>query len=71
MNERQKKIIPNKNLINKKLALYNTEFDFKEFREKIEMMRNLWQIDLKNLMIGELPEFDKIKKEISQKFKDL
>ena len=67
----KKKIIPNKNLINKKLALYSTEFDFKEFREKMEMMKNLWQIDLKNLIIGELPEFDKIKKEISQKFKDL
>jgi len=64
-----KKIAPDKNLINKKLALYNTEFNFKEFTRKIEIMRNLWQIDLKNLIIGELQEFDKVKKVLYKKFK--
>lgn len=56
-------------LINKKLSLYNLNFDFKEFTERIEKMRRLWQVDLKNLIIGELQEFDKIKKELIRSIK--
>ncbi|MBI2652276.1 nucleotidyl transferase AbiEii/AbiGii toxin family protein, partial [Candidatus Woesearchaeota archaeon] len=51
-------------LINKKLALYNVKFDFKDFKNRIAKMKNLWQTDLKNLIIGELPEFDLIYKEL-------
>ncbi len=51
-------------LINKKLALYSLKFDFKELKNKIEKMGGLWQTDLKNLTIGELPEFETVKKEL-------
>ena len=50
-------------LANKKLAIYNLKFNLKEFKNRIEKMEGLWQIDLKNFIIGELPEFTKIKKE--------
>jgi len=59
------------NLINKKLALYNLKFSFKKFEEKIKKMRNLWQIDLKNLIIGELQEFNKVKRELNDKLKKI
>lgn len=51
-------------LVNKKLSLYNLEFDFKKFENKIENIKGLWQTDLKELIVGELPEFNKIKREI-------
>lgn len=53
-------------LINKKLALYNTKFNLKEFINRIEKMKGLWQIDLKNLIIGEFKDFNKIKKELKE-----
>lgn len=54
------------NLVNKKLSLYHLKFDKKEFISRIEKMRGLWQIDLKNLISSEL-EFDKAKKIILAK----
>jgi hypothetical protein len=51
-------------LINKKLSLYNLKFDFEEFRNKVDKLKSLWQLDLKNLIIGELQEFSKVKKEL-------
>lgn len=54
-------------LINKKLSLNNLKFSLKEFGGRIERMKGLWQIDIKNLVIGDLPDFNKIKKEIKLK----
>jgi predicted nucleotidyltransferase component of viral defense system len=51
-------------LVNKKLSIYNLKFDLKEFENKIEKMKGLWQIDLRNLVLGELPDFEKTKKEL-------
>jgi len=56
-------------LINEKLSIYSLKFNFKEFESKIEKMKGLWQIDLKNLIIGELPDFDKVKKELIENLK--
>jgi len=53
-------------LINRKLALYNIKFNLREFINRIEKMKGLWQIDLKNLIIGEFKEFNKIKKELKE-----
>ena len=53
-------------LINRKLALYNIKFNLREFINRIEKMKGLWQIDLKNLIIGEFKEFNQIKKELKE-----
>lgn len=63
----RKNIVFDLNLVNKKLALYNLKFNFKEFKNRIKKMKGLWQTDLKNLIIGELQDFDKIKKETISK----
>src|SRR3989344_3824087 len=56
------------NLANKKLFLYNLKFDFKVFNDKVEKMKWLWEIDIKNLIIGEIPEFKHVKKRLLQLF---
>lgn len=48
-------------LVNRKLAACGMKFDAKKFVERIEGMAKLWRVDLKNLIIGELPEFEAIK----------
>ena len=50
--------------VNKKLKLYNKIFSKKFFLEKIDEKKKSWAMDLKNLIIGELPGFHKIRKEI-------
>ena len=60
----KKNIILDLELVNRKLSLYRLKFDIKKFRDKIENMKRLWQIDLKALMIGELQEFEDVKSEI-------
>jgi hypothetical protein len=66
----KKNVSFNTELVNKKLSIYNLKFDFGNFKNKIEKMKGLWQIDLKNLILGKLPDFDKIKKEIIEKLRD-
>lgn len=56
-------------LFNKKLKLYNKKFGFKNFIEKLESQRKNWEVDLNGLIIGQLYPFDRIKKEIIEKFK--
>ncbi len=56
-------------LIDKKLSLYNLKFNFKDFKNRVERMKGLYKVDLKNLMIGELQDFDEVKKELFDKLK--
>lgn len=65
----KKNIVFDPNLIDKKLALYDLRLDLTELRNRIERVKGLWEIDLKNLMIGELQKFDKIKGELFEKIK--
>lgn len=67
----KKNIIFDLQLINKKLALYNLKFNLNEFKTRIEKMKGLWLVDLKNLMIADLIEFDVVKKELFKKFREL
>lgn len=53
--------------INRKLKLYKKKFSSNFFSKKIDEKERSWEIDLKNLIIGELPDFSKIKKEIMSK----
>lgn len=56
------------NDINKKLKLYKKTFNKKEFLEKIEATKKIWDTDLRGLIIGELPDFDKIKEYVVERF---
>jgi len=55
--------------INRKLKLYKEIFNEKKLIDKINEMEKLWEQDLKGLIIGELPNFDIIRKEIIKNFK--
>jgi len=47
-------------LINKKLKLYGLTFTTEIFYKKIQEKRLMWARDLKDLLIGKLPDFDDI-----------
>ena len=51
-------------LVNRKLAAHGIRFGAKEFAERIDGMAKLWRIDLKNLILGELPEFEGVKSSV-------
>ena len=55
-------------LVNKKLALYGLKFSIKEFKERIEKMKGLWEVDLRNLLANEA-DFMQIKKDIFDSIK--
>ncbi len=57
-------------LINKKLALYNIEFNGKDFAKRIEKMEGLWKTDLRSLLIGEPEEFSKVQAELNKWVRD-
>lgn len=65
----RKNIVFDPSLIDRKLALYDLRLDLTELRNRIERMKGLWEIDLKNLMTGELREFDRVKEELFEKLK--
>ena len=54
-------------MINRKLSLYNLKFNRSGFLKRIDEMEGLWNIDLKNLVIGELEDFSNVRKEIITK----
>ena len=51
-------------LTNKKLKIYNMKFKKEEFIKKIEEKKDMWETDLKAVIIGALPEFGFVKNEI-------
>lgn len=51
-------------LVNKKLKIYQIEFDKTLFHEKLQQKRNMWTHDLKDFVIGTLPPFDDVMTEI-------
>ncbi len=53
-------------LVNRKLAAHGMRFDAKKFAGRIGGMAKLWRVDLKNLIIGELPEFEAIKNSVAK-----
>ena len=56
----------NENFLNKKLKLIRIKFNFNEFMTKVETKRKLWERDLKNLIMGQLPDFGAVKNDISK-----
>lgn len=53
-------------LINKKLKLYKKTFNKKEFKIEIEEKRKNWNRDLDGIIIGNLPDFLDVKREIER-----
>ncbi len=55
-------------LIGKKFKAAEIKFSQKEFLKKIGEKKDLWERDLARMIIGSLPEFEDVKKEIILKF---
>jgi len=56
-------------LVNKKLSLYNKKFNLNDFIKALNQKKQLWELDLNNLIIGDLPDFNQVIKEIINKIK--
>jgi len=55
-------------LIEKKLKIVGIKFSQKDFLKKIHEKENLWERDLEHMIIGNLPDFKTVEKEILFKF---
>jgi len=53
-------------LVNKKLKIYRLMFDQNEFLERVNEKRNMWKKDLQDLIIGKLPDFSVITKDLER-----
>jgi len=60
----KKGIKVNISLVNKKLKIYKLTFNSKEFMEKVNEKHNMWRRDIQDLIIGKLPEFNIVTKDI-------
>lgn len=58
-------------LIDKKLAYYNKTFGFEEFLGKVMEKKDIWESELKPIVIGRLPAFNEVAKAIEEKFKEI
>lgn len=58
-------------LVNRKLKMHGMKFDDKKFAERAERMAKLWEVDLKNLVIDELPEFEAVKEGVIKSIEQL
>ncbi|MEM2875169.1 MAG: nucleotidyl transferase AbiEii/AbiGii toxin family protein [Candidatus Hadarchaeales archaeon] len=52
-------------LVNKKLRVYGLEFQPERFRERLEQNRGMWVRDLRDLIMGPLPDFDTVVAELT------
>lgn len=59
------------NLVNKKLKIYNKRYNKNELVKKIEEKKLTWDLDLNNVIIGELPGFQKVKEEFLKEIQKL
>lgn len=51
-------------VVEKKLSYYKKKFDGKELKEKIERLRENWGKELGPVIIGNLPDFDVVNKDV-------
>lgn len=58
--------IPEIDMINKKLELYGIEYEKRALLEKVLSMEDLWNRDLKGMIIGDLPRFRMVLEELSE-----
>ncbi|MEM2941185.1 MAG: nucleotidyl transferase AbiEii/AbiGii toxin family protein [Thermoproteota archaeon] len=57
-------------LINEKLSYYKKEFTLKEFMENIKRIRAIWKQELEPVIIGSLPGFEAIEKDLKLFFSE-
>lgn len=62
----QKRVAPIPDLIKRKFRQAGIRFGFDEFMARVERKRGLWRRDLEGLVIGRLPDFDAVRKEIGE-----
>ena len=55
---------PEIDMIKRKLKFYDVRFSSKKFSEAIDEKRKFWDTDLTGLMIGDLPDFERIRMDI-------
>jgi len=55
-------------LVNEKLSYYKKEFDLKEFMENIRRTRAVWKQELKPVIVGSLPDFETVEKDLKLVF---
>jgi hypothetical protein len=67
----KKKVDFDVQLMDKKLAYYKKEFSLEEFIERIKVRRDYWGTELKPLIMGRLPDFDLVSREILAMTTDL
>lgn len=58
------------NLINKKLAYYKMEFSIKDLKGRLDDTRKAWENELKQVVTF-VPDFDRTRNEILEKFKNI
>lgn len=56
--------------INKKLSIYDKTYDLKEFIEKLEEKKLMWDVELKNLLLN-YPKFEEVKTKIINRMKKI
>ncbi len=66
----KKNISFDRTLINKKLSYYNKKFNKRELKEKIGEKKEIWETELKPLVMGELPSFAEVEKFIFKVLKE-
>lgn len=62
---------PEIDMINRKLKFYDMKYSSKKFSKAINEKRKFWETDLRGLMIGDLPGFERIRSELLTAFSDL
>jgi hypothetical protein len=60
----KKKVDFDRGLVDKKLAYYKKEFNPEEFIERIKLRKDYWETELKPLIMGKLPDFDLVLREL-------
>ena len=56
-------------LVDRKLKLYDSPFSLEGLISALEEKRGLWETDLRNKVIGRLPEFDVVIEDIKKRFR--
>lgn len=62
-------ILPNIELINKKMAYYNSEFKLNDFLKAVTKKQKNWNLEMKGLLFSKVPEFKEVYDTIVNAFK--
>jgi predicted nucleotidyltransferase component of viral defense system len=60
----RKNVRARKDLVDEKLSYYGKKFEIGEFRQRLEKMEEYWESELKPLILGRLPDFKTVEREV-------